>query len=86
MSTWNNCIKRFDNNKVIRLEHLFYVLGQEGWDNLTKEIEDETDGRITTVFTDEVRGVKSRYNSEDGGFPINSYVSIESSILILRSI
>lgn len=65
MSTWNNCIKRFDNNKVVRLEHLFYVLGQEGWDNLTKEIEDETDGRITTVFTDEVRGVKSRYNSED---------------------
>ena len=65
MSTWNNCIKRFDNKKVERLEHLFYVLGQEGWDNLTKEIEDETDGRISTVFTDEVRGIKSRYNSEN---------------------
>ncbi len=65
MSTWFNYVKRFDSKKVVRLEHLYYVLGQEGWTNLEDEVKDETNGRITSVFTDEVRGTKSSYNSED---------------------
>lgn len=63
MSTWNNIIKHFNFDKTQRLENLYHKLGDEGWDNLTKEIEDETNGRISSLFSDQVRGVRSAYNS-----------------------
>ena len=62
MSTWNNRIRRFSAKRQEKNDLLYAALIKnkkvvDAWEEVGEMAYEETEGRIVSVFTDEIRGI-----------------------------